>query len=76
MVKNERGFWRSPGGIEERESRGGWYDNDRGNDDRDRRRRRRIDDVIIHPGKAKYRITKGESQIFGAKTAVVFEFQY
>ena len=24
----------------------------------------RFDDVIIHPGKAKYRITKGESQLF------------
>ena len=32
--------------------------------------------VIIHPGKAKYRITKGENQIFGAKSTVMFEFQY
>ena len=36
----------------------------------------RLDNVINHPVKAKYRMTKGESQFFGAKTAVMFEFQY
>ena len=35
----------------------------------------RFKNVIIHPGKAKYRTTKGESQIFGAKSAVMFELQ-
>ena len=35
-----------------------------------------FDKFIIYPGKAKYRITKGECQYFGTKTAVVFEFQY
>ena len=36
----------------------------------------RFDNVIIHPRKAKYRITKGESQLFCTTTSVIFEFQY
>ena len=36
----------------------------------------RFDNVIIHPGKAKYRITKRDIQLFCATTAVMFEFQY
>ena len=36
----------------------------------------RFGNVIIHPGKAKYRITKCESQLFCATTSVMFEFTY
>ena len=36
----------------------------------------RFDNVIIHPGNAKYRIPKGEIQLFCTKTSVMFEFQY
>ena len=32
--------------------------------------------VIIHPGKAKYRITKGEIHLFFTTTSVMFEFTY
>ena len=36
----------------------------------------RFDNVIIRPGKAKYHITKGESQKFCTTTSVMFEFMY
>ena len=36
----------------------------------------RFNNVIIHSGKAKYRITKVESQLFCTTTPVMFEFQY
>ena len=36
----------------------------------------RFDNVLIHPGKAKKSIKKGENQLFGAKTGVMFDFKY
>ena len=36
----------------------------------------RFDNVIIHPANAKYRITKGESQLFCETTSATFEFTY
>ena len=36
----------------------------------------RFNNIITHPGNAKYRITKGESQLFCTTTSVMFEFMY